>query len=177
MLCAIAIFLTWILAEPSNVAVYIHWVGLLAGAGVVGFLIYVGLKTTCGRFRRPRVNAENQPTGEEDVIWGGFWKKPLAAKAVRQGESVEDFLKGNLYNKSKAWSGFSLGAAAVTTASVLLVALVCSTAAIATAATAAQVVLTNRPARQVFGTGDVPGLPTPETTSTSNRANQTSKGR
>jgi len=164
MLCAIAIFVAWILAEPSNVTVYVHWVLWLTGTGVVGFLGYVALKATCGRFRRPVVNSNNQPAGE-GVIWGGFWTTPRAREALLNGVKLEKFLAGNQYEKSEVWSAFSLSAAAVVTALVLLVALVCSTAAISTAATTAQVVLTKKPARQVFSADDVPGLPSKATQS------------
>jgi hypothetical protein len=158
MLCAIAIFLAWVLAEPSNVTIYVRWVLWLTGTGVVGFLGYVALRATCGRFSRPLVNSNNQPAGEE-LIWGGFWATPRARKAVLNGVKLEDFLAGNQYEKSEVWSASSLSAAAVVTAFVLLVALVCSTAAISTAATTAQVVLTKKPAREVFSVNAVPGLP------------------
>jgi hypothetical protein len=105
----------------------------------------------------------NQPAGEE-VIWGGFWTRPQARQAVQNGATLEDFLAGNQYTKSVVWSAPSLMAAAVVTALVLLVALVCSTAALSTAATAAQVALTKKPAREVFGAGDVPGLPSSKST-------------
>src|SRR5690348_2423957 len=65
MLCAIAIFIAWVLAEPSNVNLYIHWVLWLAVAGVLGFLGYVALKSTCGRFSRPLVDSNGRPAGEE----------------------------------------------------------------------------------------------------------------
>ena len=160
MLCAIAIFVAWILAEPAKETSYIHSVLWLAGASVLAFLIYVGLRASCGRFRRPLVQ-NNQPAGEE-VVWGGFWTTPAAQEAVRNGASLEDFLAGNEYRKERVWPGFSLAMAAVVTAIVLLSALVCGTAAISTAATATQVVLTGKPARQVFGTANVPGLPPPK---------------
>jgi hypothetical protein len=48
---------------------------------------------------------------------------------------------------------------AVVTAFTLLALLVCGTAALSTAAAATQVALTNKPARQVFSTDEVPGIP------------------
>jgi hypothetical protein len=157
MLCAVAIFVVWILAEPTSKTTYVHAVLWLAGGAVLAFLAYVGLRTYCG-FYRPLVDAHNQPAGEE-VIWGGFWKTPKGRQASRDGEPPEKFLAGNNYVKSAVWPPGSLAAAAVTTALVLLVALVCGTSAISTAATAAQVALTKRPAREVFGPANVPGLP------------------
>lgn len=157
MLCAIAIFIAWILAEPANEAAYIRWVIWLAGGGVVAFLIYVGLRAYCGRFRKPRV-VNNLPAGEE-VIWGGFWITSKARQAVRKGVTAEDFLAGNQYKTEAVWPPFSMTVSAVLTAVVLLATLVCGTAAISTAATAAQVALTKRPARDVFGPSEVPGLP------------------
>jgi hypothetical protein len=158
MLCAIAIFIAWILAEPANEDAYIRWVIWLAGGGVVAFLIYVGLRAYCGRFRKPLVNANNQPAGEE-MLWGGFWVKPVARQAVRDGTTIETFLAGNQYRTETVWPPFSMTLSAVVTAVVLLATLVCGTAAISTAATAAQVALTKRPARNVFSPSEMPGLP------------------
>jgi hypothetical protein len=156
MLCAVAIFLAWILAKPTNRSAYISSVLWLVGIAVAAFLLYVVLRNTCGRFRRPLVQ-NNEPAGEE-VIWGGFWTTKLAKEAIKKGSTAEEVLAGNQYNKTKVWPGLSLAAAAAVTALILLLALVCSTAAISTAATAAQVALTNKPAVEVFSTRDVPGL-------------------
>ena len=153
MLCAIGIFIAWILAEPALQSTYITYVLWLAAVAVFAFLFYVGLRAYCGRFRRPLV-VNNQPAGEE-VLWGGFWKTPGA----RNTANVEAFLAGNEYNRAIVWPPGSLAASAVLTALVLLAALVCGTAAISTAATAAQVALTKKPAREVFSTASVPGLP------------------
>ena len=157
MLCAIAIFMAWILAEPQRETAYIHAVIWLAAGGVAAFLIYVGLRTYCGRFRKPLVNAAGQPAGEE-VIWGGFWTTPSAQSATEKGATLEAFLAGNQYSKGAVWPPFSLTISAVLAAFVLLSTLVCGTAAISTAATTAQVALTKKPARAVFGSSDVPGL-------------------
>jgi len=98
------------------------------------------------------------------MIWGGFWMKSRARRAVRDGTSVETFLAGNQYRPEEVWPPLSMAASAVVGAVVLLATLVCGTAALSTAATAAQVALTKRPAREVFGTSDVPGLPPPKPT-------------
>lgn len=161
MLCSVAICLAFILAEPAHRISYIKWTLWLAGACVIGFLCYVALKATCGRFRRPLVDSDNKPAGEE-TIWGGVWLVPRARKAILEGSTVEEFLAGNQYDKSKVWPASSLLAAAVLTALVLLIALVCGTAAITTAAATAQVELTGKPARQIFDAKDVPGLPAPK---------------
>lgn len=157
MLCAVGIFFAWILAEPANQTAYISWVFWLAAVGVVAFLIYVGLRTFCGRFHRPLVK-ENQPAGEE-MIWGGFWITPRARQALRKGETIETFLAGNGYRKTAVWPPISLTLSAMVTALVLLSALVCGTSAISTAATTAQVALTSKPARDIFSPTQVPGLP------------------
>lgn len=158
LLCALALFLGWIFAEPDNQPAYIRWIIWLAGIGVLALLLYIGLWSHCGRFRRPFVDANNKPAGEE-VLWGGFWTTSAARQAVRDGKSVEAYLAGNLYRREAVWSGMSSALSAMVTAAVLLAALVCGTAALSTAATAAQVALTNKPARQIFGTSDVRGLP------------------
>jgi hypothetical protein len=157
VLCSVGLFLAWILAEPGNQSAYIRAVIWLAAGATVAFLIYVGLRGYCGRFRKPIVGPGNRPAGEE-VVWGGFWLKRAARRQARKGASVEDILAGNLYKKSAVWPPLSLVTAAVVTALVLLGALVCATSAISTLAATAQVVLTKKPAREVFGTADVPGL-------------------
>jgi hypothetical protein len=158
MLCAIAIFMAWILAEPQRETTYIRAVIWLAAGGVAAFLIYVGLRTYCGRFRRPLVNAVGKPVGEE-VIWGGLWTTQPARQATEKGATLEAFLAGNQYSKGAVWPPLSLTISAVLAALVLLTTLVCGTAAISTAATTAQVALTKKPARAVFSNSDVPGLP------------------
>lgn len=158
MLCAAAIFIAWLMAEPANQSTYLDWVIRLAIGAVVAFLLYVGLRVFCGRFRKPLVDANNNPAGDE-VIWGGLWLTPRARQAVRAGDTVEAFLAGNEYKREEVWTALSLTASAMVTSLVLLIALVCGTATISTAATAGQVALTQRPAREVFNSNDVPGLP------------------
>jgi hypothetical protein len=174
-LCAIAIFIAWMLAEPSNQVTFIRWVVWLAVGFVVAFVIYVGLRAYCGRFRKPSVNAGNQPTGGGEVIWGGFWITQRARQAVRTETTVEAFLAGNLYRKEDVWPPLSLTVSAMVTAVVLLATLVCGTAALSTAATAAQVALTKRPAREVFGPADVPGLAPSKSTSPEQRSGKDPK--
>lgn len=137
---------------------------------MLAFLIYVGLRAYCGRFRKPLV-VNNQPAGEE-VVWGGFWIKPAARHAVKQGSTIEAFLAGNQYQKGTVWPPFSLTLAAVVTALVLLAALVCGTTAISTAAATTQVALTNKPARQVFSSATVPGVPSDKPDSPAGPSNQ-----
>jgi len=160
LLCAIGIFIAWILAEPSNGQAYLRtafWLAVLCG---VAFLIYVGLRAYCGRFRRPIV-VNNEPAGEE-VLWGGFWLTSRAKTAVKNGDTVERFLKGNGYERAEVWTPLSLTLSAVVTALVLLLLLVGGTSALSTAAAATQVALTKKPAREVFSTSEVPGLPPEE---------------
>jgi hypothetical protein len=158
LLCSIAIFLAWIFAEPENQPAYIRSVIWLATAGVLALLGYIGLWAYCGRFRRPLVGPNNQPAGEE-TLWGGFWLTPKARSAYHAHTPVEVYLKGNLYDVAEVWPGLSRALSAVVTAAVLLAALVGGTAALSTAATAAQVALTNKAARQVFDRSEVRGLP------------------
>jgi hypothetical protein len=159
LLCALGIFTAWLLAEPSNRMAYLHGMFWLIGCAVVAFLVYVGLRTYCGRFSRPIIDpATNKQTGTEP-IWGGFWLTDRARKAKRAGTSVDDFLAGNFYKKTDVWPDLSLATSAVVGAAILLAALVCGTSALATAATTAQVVLTKKPAREVFSSKNVPGLP------------------
>ena len=158
LVCAIGIFIAWFAAEPSNGRTYL-WIALwLAVTCLVAFLAYVGLRTYCGRFRRPFVDANNNPAGYE-VVWGGLWLTKRARQAFDSGVSIEEFLKGNLYQRETVWPPGSLTVSAIVTALVLLVLLVSGTTALSTAAAATQVALTNRPARSVIGISSVPGLP------------------
>lgn len=158
LLCAIGVFFAWGLAEPGNISSYeraVLWTAIIA---VVAFLSYVGLRAICGRFRWPTVDSANKPSGEM-TIWGGFWLTADARRAVASGTTVEAYLAGNLFEKTKVWPASSIACSAVVTAIVLLAALVSGTICLATAATAAQVLLTKKPAREVFSSSSVPGLP------------------
>jgi len=161
-LCAIAIFVAWIFAEPTNQFTYVRWVIWLAVIGVFAFLSYVGLRRYCGHFSKPLVSGNNRPGGDE-AIWGGLWVTPKARATIRSGGTVEAYLAGNQYKKEEVWPPLSLTVSAIVTAFVLLVTLVCTTAAISTMATITQVVLTKKPAREVFGSAEVPGLPPSKT--------------
>src|SRR2546425_9411884 len=66
VLCAVGMFVGWILAEPTNGPAYLRTAIWLSGACAVSFLVYIGLKVYCGRFKK------DTPTGQE-TIWGGFW--------------------------------------------------------------------------------------------------------
>ena len=157
MVSALTMFFAWILARPNNEAAYIGAVGWLGGVAVIAFLAYVGLRQYCGRFRRPLITG-NQPSGEV-VVWGGFWLTRQARQAVNSGETVEAFLAGNNYKKETVWPPGSLTLSAMFSALVILTAVVSGTSALSTAATATQVVLTKKPAREIFGASQVPGLP------------------
>lgn len=165
LLCAIGIFVAWFLAEPSNGGAYL-WTALwLAILCVTSFICYVGLRSFCGRFRKPMVDANNRPTGDE-VIWGGFWLTKRAREAVQAGETVERFLRGNLYQRETVWPPGSQTLSAMVTALVLLILLVSGTVALSTSAAATQVALTKKPARDVIGVSSVPGLPANSDSST-----------
>jgi hypothetical protein len=169
LLCAIGIFIAWILAEPGNGRAYLWWSLWLAIACLVAFLSYVGLRSYCGRFRRPIIGANNQPVGEE-VIWGGFWLTKRAKQVLAEGETVEGFLKGSLYRREAVWPPGSLTLSAIAAAFVLLALLVSGTVALSTAAAATQVALTHKPAREVIGVSSVPGLPADANSSNKNQS-------
>lgn len=158
LLCAVGIFVSWFLAEPVNGPAYLRASIWLAIVCVVAFIAYVGLFTYCGRFSQTLVDANNQP-GEKIIIWGGFWLRPRARAAKKAGETVEAFLRGNNYDKSEVWPAGSYTLSIVVATVILLALLVCGTASLSTAAAATQVALTNKPARQVFSTNEVPGIP------------------
>jgi hypothetical protein len=93
------------------------------------------------------------------LVWGGFWLTEGARKARQKGESVKKFLAGNLYDVDEGWPRGSLTVAAIVIVFTLLVLLVSGTTALSTAATAIQVALTQKPAREVLSSSQVPGLP------------------
>jgi len=165
MLCAVGLFVVWILADLDNGPKYLRAAIWLAGTSLLAFLIYVGLSVYCGRFRKPLVDANNEPAADNEVIWGGFWLWPHRRKEVKSGTTVDDILRGVLYDRSQIWPPLSLAAAAIVTALVLISLLVCGTLALSTAAAAVQVALTRKPTRAVFSTSEVPRLspikPTP----------------
>lgn len=158
LLCAIGIFVAWFVAEPSNGQKYLSAAIRLAVVCVVAFLAYVGLQAYCGRFRKTTTNAQNQP-GDIEVIWGGFWLTSKARSDVSKGDTVEAVLAGYNYDASSVWPPASRALATILAALFLLAILVGGTSALSTAATAAQVALTKKPAREVFSSSQVPGLP------------------
>src|SRR5260370_10031392 len=81
LLCTIGLFIAWFLAEPSNGRGYLWTAFWLAILCLLAFLAYVGLRMFCGRFRKPVVDMQNKPVGEEQ-IWGGFWRTNRAREAV-----------------------------------------------------------------------------------------------
>ena len=82
MLCAIAIFVAWILAEPAKETGYIHAVIWLAGGGVLAFLLYVGLRTYCGRFRKPLVDSYGKPSRQFGADFGPLRQRRRRWKRV-----------------------------------------------------------------------------------------------
>jgi hypothetical protein len=164
MLCALGVFMAWILAEPNHQADYVRIALWLCGISVVLFLAYVGLWAYCGRFRKPQVNSRNQPETDPsklELIWGGFWVTPHVEKRIREGDTIEACLRGNGYDRNAIWPGLSLAASAVVTAFALLGLMACGTTALSVASSAVQVALTNKAAREVFSTSAVPGLTPP----------------
>ena len=157
MLCAVGLFVVWLLAEPTNNATYLRTAVWLAGGSLTAFLVYVVLWAYCGRFKMPQVDATNRPT-REDVIWGGFCLRKRARKQVKEGSTVADILKGNLYERDKVWPPLSLALSAMVAAAVVIAIVVCGTMALTTAGAGIQVALTGKPARSVFSTSGVPGL-------------------
>ena len=158
MLCAVGLFVIWLLAEPKNGPAYLHAAIGLAVGGLVAFLIYVALWAFCGRFRKPQVGDDNKPTRDE-VLWGGFWLWKEVRKQIGPDNPVEKILAGKLYERSQVWPPASLMSSAVVTAFVLIALLVCGTLALSTAGASIQVALTGKPARAIFSTSQVPGLP------------------
>jgi hypothetical protein len=164
MLCAIGIFLAWILAEPSNLWKYIEAAAWLGGISVAFFLVYVWLWSYC-RFRKPTFDECGKLADEEDweTIWGGFW----TIKTDVADRNRTNRLKGNAYSVTAVWSQASVATASMTTAFVLLTLMACGSIALSVSAAAAQVALTNKPAREVLYVGQVPGLNTPPSPSAS----------
>lgn len=157
MLCAVGLFVIWILAEPKNGPTYLRGAVYLAVGSLLAFLIYVALWAYCGRFRKPQVGSDNRPT-RDDVIWGGFWLWKEIRIQVGSRNPVEKILAGKLYDRSHVWPPFSLMSSAVVTAFVLIALLVSGTLALSTAGASVQVAFTGKPARAVFSTSEVPGL-------------------
>jgi hypothetical protein len=160
MLCAVGLFVIWILAEPKNGPAYLRFAVYAAVVSLVAFLIYVAFWAYCGRFRKPQVGGNNKPT-REDVIWGGFWLWKQIRASVGPNNPVESILAGNLFDRSKVWPPFSLTMSAVITAFVLMTLLVAGTLALSTAAASVQVALTGKPAREIVSTLQVSGLTSP----------------
>ncbi|MFY9988547.1 MAG: hypothetical protein WAK31_27585 [Chthoniobacterales bacterium] len=165
MLCGVALFVIWLLADPKHGPDYLRAAIWLAIGSLVAFLCYIGLRNFCGRFRKPRVDANNQPAGE-DPMWGGFWIRSHWKKEVKSGTPVEDILRGVLYDRSKVWPPFSLTLSAVVTALVLICVLVFGTCALSTAGACVQVALTGKPAREIFNISQVSALSSPAPSST-----------
>jgi len=175
LLCAVGIFVAWFLAEPANGPTYLRTAISLATLCVVAFIVYVGLFAYCGRFSKTLVAGNNQP-GKKIRIWGGFWLTRRARAAKKAGATVEAFLRGNDYELSEVWPPGSYALSIVMATVILLALLVSGTAALSTAAVAAQVALTNKPARQVFSTSEVPGIP-PNKAQTDNTRPQPTSGK
>jgi hypothetical protein len=182
-LCAVGIIVAWIFATPDNVVDYIHIAIKLVIGGAVAFVLYIGLRVVVASYRKPMVGANNQPTGKTETIWGGFWLTKPAREAVKNGipkldqsgheekdaqgqtimvpTTVAEYLEGNIYIVDRVWPRGSQALAAMSGAIVLMAMVVGISGGVSTAATAAQVVLTRKPARDVFKSTDVPGLPPP----------------
>jgi len=157
-LCAIGLIATWMFATPDNVIGYIHLAFWLVGICGFFFVIYVGLRILCGRYNRPLVDSKNRPNGSER-IWGGFWLTPAAKKAYRKGTTISEFLAGNNYIEERVWPPLSQATSSMVAAVTLLAIVAGGASGLSTAATAAQVTLTKKPAREIFSSSDVPGLP------------------
>jgi hypothetical protein len=170
-LTAIAIIGLWLFAVPGNVVFYIHLAFWLIGIAIGAFIVYIGLRVVC-TCPKPLVDTNNLPAGEEKV-WGGFWLTD-EAKARGKGVTVCEFLAGNRYDKTKVWPRESLALAAMTTAVVLLLVVAGGGVGLSAAATTAQVALTKKPAREVFSSSQVPGLPTPSPTASPSPASSPS---
>lgn len=160
--CAVGLAVVWLSAEPANGKSYLNLAVWLAIIGVVAFLIYVGLWSHCGRFRMPQVGANNKPD-RTTVIWGGFWLWHDIRAQVTSNNSVDTILAGKLYDRSKVWPQGSLVASSVVTSAVLITLLASITLALSTAAAGVQVALTNKPARAVLSSKEVPGIPVDST--------------
>ena len=157
---AIAIIALWVSATPENIISYIHLAFWLMGIGIGAFIIYVGLSVAC---TCPKATVEdNKPAGVKRV-WGGFWLTQVA-KERPPGVTVCKFLEGKGYDPDIVWDPKSQAAVAMVTAIVLLLIVAGGGTGISAAATAAQVALTKKPAREVFSSNEVPGLPTPTPT-------------
>jgi len=158
ILCAVWIIGAWLFATLDNVVIYMKIASWLVGTAAVDFFVYVFLKAMYGRFKKPTVDENNRP-GKEEVIWGGLWLTKEARKAVRKGDTIQGFYAGKLYAKDLVWPPESQAIVAVLTAAVLMVFVSTGASGLSTIATAAQVVLTKKPAREILSSSAVPGLP------------------
>jgi hypothetical protein len=158
---SVGVIALWLFAVPENVVTYIHLSFWLIGTGVVAFIFYIGLRIMC-TCRKPRVNENNDPDGETRV-WGGFWLTK-GAKERGEGVTVCAFLAGNGFDKDVVWPRSSQALAAMSAAVVLLAIVAGGGAGLSAAATTAQVALTKKPAREIFSSSQVPGLPSPTPT-------------
>lgn len=157
---AIAIIALWLFATPNNIVGYIHLAFWLMGIGIAAFILYVGLRVayTCPK----DIIVDDKPAGVKRV-WGGFWLTE-AAKKRSPDVTVCKFLQGKGYDPDIVWDSKSQAALAMVIAIVLLLIVAGGGIGISAAATTAQVALTKKPARDVFRSEEVPGLPTPTPT-------------
>ena len=158
-LVAIGIIGLWLFATPANAVTYVHLSFWLVGSGVVAFLFYIGLRVACTCTKPLVVN--NAPGGQIR-IWGGFWLTKQAKQAKEREPSVAPckFLAGQGYDLDTTWPRLSRALVAMLAGLMLLVIVAGGGAGLSAAATTAQVALTKKAAKDVFGSGQVPGIPT-----------------